>query len=427
MIKQLKPKSEFTRNVLTLMTGTTIAQAIPIAITPLLTRIYSPEDFGIFSLYIGITSTLAVMATGRYELAIMLPKKDNDALNIVILSILIAFFVSFLTLFVVVIFNNEIVLLLNSPEITNWLFFIPLTILLTGIYQSLNYWNNRRKKYKRLALSKVIKSSVSSITNLGMGLKSFTSSGLIIGSLMGQFITTTALVRQAWKENKDLKGNISKLKMISLMREYKNFPSINLPHAFLNVFSTSAVVIVLSYFFQSSITGYYALANRVIASPMGIITGSYGQVFLQKIVELSSTDDREKEAIFFKNSVLKLLIFSFPIFLILFVFSVDIFSYIFGEKWGIAGYYAKILVPMLYVRFTGSIVSSIAIVHNKQKKALIIELINTILRISSILVGGIFNSVTLGFILFSSSSFIITTIRIFWYFSIVNRRNKGDI
>lgn len=91
MLKKLKPQSEFSRNVLTLMTGTSIAQAIPLAISPILTRIYTPEDFGIFALYMSVASMIAVTATGRYELAIMLPKKDDDAMNIVALSIVISF------------------------------------------------------------------------------------------------------------------------------------------------------------------------------------------------------------------------------------------------------------------------------------------------------------------------------------------------
>lgn len=90
MISKLKPKSEFSRNVLTLMTGTTISQALPIAVAPILTRIYSPEDFGLFAFYFAIVSILAVLATGRYELAIALPKKRDDAYQIVILSSIIS-------------------------------------------------------------------------------------------------------------------------------------------------------------------------------------------------------------------------------------------------------------------------------------------------------------------------------------------------
>ena len=87
MINKLKPKSEFSRNVLTLMTGTTIAQAIPIAISPILTRIYTPEEFGIFALYMAFISIGAAIVTGKYEMAILLPKRNEYAKYLVVISI----------------------------------------------------------------------------------------------------------------------------------------------------------------------------------------------------------------------------------------------------------------------------------------------------------------------------------------------------
>jgi len=146
LLQRLKPKSEFSRNVLTLMTGTTIAQAIPIAISPILTRIYSPEDFGVFALYMSIVGTFAAMATLRYDTAIMLPKKDKDAINIVLLSVMISFFISLIVLLIIFLFNQQITNLLETPDISNWLYVVPLTVLLTGLYQSFNFWNNRKKE-----------------------------------------------------------------------------------------------------------------------------------------------------------------------------------------------------------------------------------------------------------------------------------------
>jgi O-antigen/teichoic acid export membrane protein len=195
MIQRLKPKSEFSRNVLTLMTGTTIAQAIPIAISPILTRIYTPEDFGVFALYIAITVIVSVIATGRYELAITLPKKDEDAVNIVALSIIITFFVSVLSFLVVFFLNAKITHLLKNQEISSWLYLVPLTVFFTGIYQSFNYWSNRKKQYKRLSISRVAQSGVTGTSNLTMGFLGFGSSGLILGGLIGQLLATTILWR----------------------------------------------------------------------------------------------------------------------------------------------------------------------------------------------------------------------------------------
>ena len=109
MIKSLKPKSEFSRNVFTLMTGTTIAQAIPIAISPILTRIYTPEDFGLLALFLAITIIIGSIANGRYELAIMLPEKDEDAINISALGFIISSSMSLILLILVFFFNDYFV------------------------------------------------------------------------------------------------------------------------------------------------------------------------------------------------------------------------------------------------------------------------------------------------------------------------------
>jgi O-antigen/teichoic acid export membrane protein len=144
LMQRLKLKSEFTRNVLTLMTGTTIAQAIPIAISPILTRIYSPEDFGVFALFVAITSIFGTIANGRYELAIMLPKKDEDAINIFALGFIITTFISLLLLILVLIFQDKIVDILKNEDIRVWLYFVPLAVFFVGLYNILNYFNNRK-------------------------------------------------------------------------------------------------------------------------------------------------------------------------------------------------------------------------------------------------------------------------------------------
>src|SRR5690554_4361739 len=158
-MRRLLPKSKYTRNVLTLMTGTGLAQAIPIAISPILTRLYTPEEFGMFGMYLAIVAILAVAATGRYELAILLPKNDKDAINILILSILLSALFSVLLLIVVIAFGEKIALLFGEPSLSKWLLWVPVSVLLVGAYQSLNYWSNRKAHYKRLAISRTLQSA----------------------------------------------------------------------------------------------------------------------------------------------------------------------------------------------------------------------------------------------------------------------------
>ena len=363
MLKRFKPKSEFSRNVLTLMTGTTIAQAIPIAISPILTRLYTPEDFGVFALYMSVASLISVVATGRYELAIMLPKKDEDALNIVVLSISISFLVSFISFLIVYFFNAFVVSLLGHPEISKWLYLIPVTVFLTGIYQSFNYWNNRKKRYKKLAASKIFQSSTMGASNLAMGFGGLGAGGLILGTLVGTGVASSILGSAMWKKERNrLWKDVEKSKMRRMMKQYVKFPLFNLPNAFIDNVRVSGINILISKFFSTSILGQFSLAWKMVQMPFGLVAGALSQVFYQKIAEAPKNDlNRILKKYIFKASSIAL-----PIFFLLYLFSIDIFTVIFGKNWEVAGKIASIITPWLFLNFISSPIAYIFIVLNKQ-------------------------------------------------------------
>lgn len=179
----INSKNEFTKNVLMLMTGTTVAQALPIAISPILTRLYTPEDFGIAALYIAISTIIGSIATGRYELAVMLPEEDDEALNLVVLGLFIASILSVILFIVVIIFNQQICNLLNNEEISLWLYFIPLSVFFIGLFNVLRFYNNRIKQYKDLAKANVFKSVTSAIVRLSVVFIKPGPTGLISGQI----------------------------------------------------------------------------------------------------------------------------------------------------------------------------------------------------------------------------------------------------
>jgi len=375
MINRLKPKSEFSRNVLTLMTGTTIAQAIPIAISPILTRIYTPEDFGVFALYMSIASVLSVIATGRYELAIMLPKKDNDAKNLVILSILIAVAVSLISMLLILVFHDNIISLLNNRSISIWLYLVPITVLLTGIFNSLNFWNNRKKQYKLLSYTKVIQTSANSSLKIGMGFFNFGGSGFIISYLISQIVTIFFL-------NKGFSAiKIKKVKSLALLKKYKKLPFYNLPNALIDSFRFSGITILISKYFTTSMLGQFSLAWTMLQTPMSLIGGSLSQVFFQESSQASKIELYSLT----KKFIIKASLVSLPLFVIIYFFSADIFAIFFGAKWKIAGEIASILSPWLYFNFITSPLSTLYITLNKQEYLLMFAIIYAILPIFLIL------------------------------------------
>jgi len=370
MFNKLKPKSEFSRNVLTLMTGTTIAQAIPIAISPILTRLYTPEDFGIFALYISIALLFATMATGRYELAIMLPKKESDAVNILFLSLMITLFITLLTLCIVFFFNQEITDILGNQEISSWLYFIPFTVFFMGLYQSLNYWSNRKKEYKRLAISRVVQSGVTGGANLGMGGLQFGASGLIVGNIIGQLLSTLYLFNYVWREESRIIQLFNKIKIIALLKKYKKLPLLNLPNVFIDNFRLSGINILIAKFFTTTTLGQFALAWKMVQTPMSVIGKSLSQVFFQKIASVK----RDELYAIIKTFILKASLVALPIFLVIYFFSVDIFSFVFGANWSLAGESASVMSPWLFLNFLTSPLSQIFIILNKQEIMLLFSL-----------------------------------------------------
>jgi len=345
MLTKLKPKSEFSRNVLTLMTGTTIAQAIPIAISPILTRIYTPEDFGMFALYMSVASILSVVATGRYELAIMLPKKDEDAINIVALSIMISFFVSFITLLIVFFFNAPLTSLLGNPEISAWLYFIPLTVLLTGIYQSFNYWSNRKKEYKRLATSRIIQSGTTASSNLGMGFGGSGGAGLIGSSILGQGVASFVLGRMILNEESHYFSKIKKLKIYALSRRYIKFPTWNLFSSFISTLRENILIFAFSKYFELSFLGFYFFAKRLLLVPSGILVNAFSDVFYQKISKITLYSEIYNIAYAYFRKLFYILTFPF----ILFVLLLDtIIPIVFGEEWATLSIYLLIISFPIY-------------------------------------------------------------------------------
>jgi len=364
MIQRLKPKSEFSKNVLTLMTGTTIAQAIPIAISPILTRIYTPEDFGVLALFVAITSIFGSIANGRYELAIMLPKKDENAINIFALGLIITFSMSFILLVLVVLFNEQITELLKNDEISVWLYFVPISVFFTGLYNILNYFNNRKKYYKDIANATIIKSIATAVIQLSIGLIKGGVSGLISGQLVSQIFANMRLFKNIIKD-KVLVSNISKVKMILLAKRYKGFPKFSMPGILVNVSMTNITNILISSLYDITTLGYYSVVQRVINLPSSLIGGAIGNVYFQE-----SSLEKQQTGIAIKSfmGVLKKLtiVGILPYFILFFVVE-DIFPFIFGDNWKIAGEYAKIVIPLSLIRFIVSPISIAMTVFEKQK------------------------------------------------------------
>lgn len=353
------------------MTGTTIAQAIPIAISPILTRIYTPEDFGALALFLAITAIFSSIASGGYELAIMLPKKDEDAINIFALGFIITIVISLVLLFLVILFNDFFTTLLKNDIIGLWLYFVPVAVFFLGLFNILSYFNNRRKNYIDIARATILKSIILAITQLSIGFIKSGASGLITGQILSQMFANLRLIKNTLKD-KILINKINKLKIIALAKRYKDFPKFSMWAVLANTLAQHLTNILMSSFYSVATLGFYSLVQRVLGMPSSIIGSSISQVFFrQATIEKQQTG---KAVNTFNSTFKKLILIGLPSFGTLFFIVEDLFAFVFGETWRIAGKYAQIVMPLFFIRFVVSTLSTLNTVFEKNKMGLCIQI-----------------------------------------------------
>jgi O-antigen/teichoic acid export membrane protein len=401
LLSALIPRSSYARNIIALMVGTGVAQAIPIAMSPILTRLYSPEEFGEFAIYVSIVSILSIVITGRYELAISLPKSNYIAFHIVALSIMLSCFLSIILLIVIILFNQQIIQILGDATLANWLYWIPLSTFIMGLSTNLTYWNSRKEKYKSVSVGRIVQTASTTTTQIGLSLISNGPVGLVAGQLAGQALSVAYFINNTCKEDK---SNIRKLslKRIGIQAcKYKDFPRIMVIGHVINSASSQMPIILLGSIFGATISGYYMLIQRVMGMPMALVANAFGDVFRQEASQVFSRSGN-CSGIFLKTFKKLILIAILP-FTICFFAAPVMFVWMFGDSWKVAGEYAQALTPMFFIQFITSPLSSMFLIAEKQKIDLFWQMLLILLIVPSLLVGGYAGDPFLSIVVFSAS------------------------
>jgi O-antigen/teichoic acid export membrane protein len=416
-------RGEFLKNVATLISGATFVQVVAILIYFILSRIYTPEDFGVFGLYMSIISITGILATGKYEMAVLLPKKDNDALALLRLMGLISVGFSIFLLFPVVFLNKFICRILNNDVISVWLYFIPLSTLLVGLFQGMKVYSNRFKEYRIITAANVVQSLTNSAGKLAIGPLVAGPAGLVIGSVLGE---TTGAATFLWRFLKRQRGKrevIERSRINDVAKKYNLFPRFNMIQSVINNFSGSLPIFVFSSFFTPAITGFFTMGYTIVYRPVNMVATAFYQVLSQRIIEKHNQGIRLYPDIKrFLHGLLKLVTIPF---LLVALFAPAIFRIALGQEWEEAGKYTQIIIPWFFTTCLTMPLSFIPDMLMRQKKAMVLDFIKFILRGISLTVGVWQNDVYLGLMLFSTASTVMIMYSLLWYISLVRKSDRN--
>lgn len=401
------------RNILVLMTGTALAQLISVAVAPLLSRLYDPSAFGILGIYTSIVGIIGSIATLRYDQAIILPKRIEDAANLLAISFFAVLATTVLTVVGCTIFGSQIVALMKSPSLSNWLWLLPVSVFALGLNQSLNAWCTRQKKFHRTSFSQVTRSLAIVVTQVFGGIRNIGVIGLIGGTVIGDLCANTTLASKVIKEDKEaIRGYLSTSNLKYQASKYRDFPLYGGTQNLLNSVSQNIPLLLMSYFFNTSVVGFYALGMRLLQLPMNLVLTSLRQVFFQKASEVYNSNGNT--FILFKKVTIRLLLLATIPCLLLFLFAPPLFSFILGSKWVIAGEYARWLVLWLSVMFANVPAIIFAQVYRKQKNLLIQDMFLLFCRCIALVIGGMYLTALGTVVLYSIVGLIFNVYIIFW-------------
>ena len=419
MIRKFLPQSGFARNVLTLFTGSTIAQLIPIAISPILTRIFPVTDFATLTVFSTLVSFLGVIVCGRYEIAIGLPAEDKDAKQILYLAATVTLVVSAVAMILALIFNTSVATLLKNPAAAPYILLVPMAAMFYGLNQVLTYWNIRQRHYALMSGSRIGQSLANSGTSLATGYSKVNFDGLVIGQFTG-FVTAffytyfRTIIKTGSKFS--LK-EMDKSEMKRLAIKYVDQPRINGVHAFTDMLQSTGVVFVISAVFGSVATGLYGLAIRILQAPFTMIGSSFSIVFYKEASEKVAKGEKITKLL--RTTILTLALISFPAFLMIMIFGPKMFAFVFGEVWREAGVYARIMSPWLFVSFISSPVSHLPVILGKQRQFFMLSLVGNTLVILSLLAGSlIYKDIKMGFALISGTQVVYLTAVIYYFVNV---------
>lgn len=335
-------KKPFVRNVFILASGTAMSQAVNMVFSPLITRIYGPEAYGLMGTFTAIVQIIGPIAALSFPIAIVLPKYDKEAKMVVKLSFFTTLVTTLIISLLLFLINDFVVNIFNLETISRFLYFIPFVVLSAGILQIIQQWMVRKNLFQIPAKANLIETTFVNSGKFAIGLLYPHASVLIFFTAFRQGIR--ALLMYLFSEKINLKKIFlltedEKSSMLKQAKKYRDFPLFRTPEVVLSAVSSNTPVLLLTSFFGPGVAGFYSIARTVLGVPSTLIAKSVGDVFYPRVSK-AAQNEQKIATLIIKSTFYLALIGLIPYGLII-LFGPWLFGFVFGQDWIIAGEYAR--------------------------------------------------------------------------------------
>jgi lipopolysaccharide exporter len=380
-------KTSFFKNLMVVMSGTVASQIIGLALTPIISRLFSPSDFGVYGSFNSLAGVFAAGATMQYTQAIILPKDNGDAVNIFCVSCLCTLTISFIILAGCIVAPSTINSVMGTDGI--WaLGLLTIATIVSGLNQTAQAWCVRIKAFKHTSVSQVVRSITSNGTQIGLGYINVGGLGLVSSNILGDIMASINLFRALLPDLLNLRGCIQLDRMQKAAKEYKDFPIYSATQNIINALSAGLPVLLLTNYFGIAVAGAYAFGYRILTLPMGFVLTALRQVLFQKAAE-TQHQGGSLSALYIKTSVGLFVMGVFPV-LIFIIWTPQLFALFFGSQWVIAGEFARSLVVWIMFVFCNLPAVLFARLIRIQRTVFIYDLVLLTARSLVLVIGGLY-------------------------------------
>lgn len=386
-VRRFLPGTAFGKNAVLLAGATALGQAIIVLSSPLLTRLYTPVEFGVLAVFVSIVSSLSPLGSLNYQLAIPLPEEDDAAANLLALSMGVLVLFSAAVAGVAFVSGEQVAGWLNTPSLGRYLWLLPLSLAGASAYRALSFWAVRKGDYRRIARTRITQSAAQVISQVGFGLGGVGTIGLLVGDAIGRTGGSGTLVLSAIRRDGGTLRRVSRRGISAVAARFKRFPLLSSWSVLLNNAGQNLPTIFIAAFFGPLEAGFFALGQRVIAMPMRTIGQSVAQVYIGKASELARHDARRLHLLFLRTTRKLLWTGAIPIAAIALTAHIA-FPVVFGDQWREAGVYVQYLAISYVLQFVAVPVSQTLNVIERQDLQLWWDIVRLLLVVGSFLAGA---------------------------------------
>lgn len=360
------------RATVTLLAGGVLAQALPLLLGPWIARLYTPAEFGQFSLVWTLATNVAVVACARYEFALALETDEAEAARLMALCLRLLLAVTAASIAV-----GGVWMLFQDLPLAGLL---PLAVLAGGASQWLSQWLGRAGRFKQLAWARVVQWGGAAVAQVGLGLLQLGAWGLMAGATAAAGLAVLLQLRPApaggWR------ALLRDQPLKDIAARHRDFPLFNTPHAFAGALQDTLTLMLLAAWLGAPAAGLWAMAIRYLKAPASLIGGALSQALYPQL----GRDPAGSRALV-RRSLLQLLALALPLMAALMAFGPWVFATAFGEAWRPAGELARSLGPYIALHFIASPLSVVPMAWGAQAWALRLALVGQVVFLAGLALG----------------------------------------